>query len=76
MIAAVIAPIQAPAQTYPSKPVRIIVPFGAGGPGDMYARLLAQHLSDSLKQPFVVETKPGAGATIGSEFVADVEPAL
>jgi tripartite-type tricarboxylate transporter receptor subunit TctC len=61
---------QSPAQSYPGKPVRIVVPYGAGGPGDTYTRLLAQHLSESMKQPFVVETRPGAGAIIGSETVA------
>jgi tripartite-type tricarboxylate transporter receptor subunit TctC len=66
----VLAPADAPAQTYPNKPVRIIVPFGAGGPGDTYTRLLAQQLSNAMKQPFVVETRPGAGAMIGSEAVA------
>jgi tripartite-type tricarboxylate transporter receptor subunit TctC len=62
------------AQTYPSKPVRIIVPFGAGGPADVYGRLLAQHLSDSLKQNFVVENRPGAGAIIGTDAVAKSPP--
>jgi len=64
----------AAAQDYPNKPVRIIVPFGAGGPADVYARVLAQHLSDSLKQSFVVENRPGAGAIIGTEAVAKAEP--
>jgi tripartite-type tricarboxylate transporter receptor subunit TctC len=64
----------ADAQTYPNKPVRIIVPFGAGGPADVYARILAQHLGDSLKQSFVVENRPGAGAVIGTEAVAKAEP--
>jgi tripartite-type tricarboxylate transporter receptor subunit TctC len=70
LIALVLGAAEAAAQSYPSKPVRIIVPFGAGGPGDTYTRLLAQHLSDSMKQPFIVETRPGAGAMIGSEAVA------
>ena len=48
------------AQSYPNRPVRIIVPFGAGGPGDTYTRLLAQQLSESMKQPFIVEARPGA----------------
>src|SRR5262245_41423398 len=65
---------QTAAQTYPSKPVRMIVPFGAGGPADVYARLLAQHLGDSLKQNFVVENRPGAGAIIGTEAVAKSAP--
>ena len=64
----------AAAQDYPNKPVRIIVPFGAGGPADVYARIIAQHLSDSLKQSFVVENRPGAGAIIGTEAVAKADP--
>lgn len=62
------------AQDYPNKPVRIIVPFGAGGPADVYARVLAQHLGDSFKQSFVVENRPGAGAIIGTNAVAKAEP--
>jgi tripartite-type tricarboxylate transporter receptor subunit TctC len=62
------------AQSYPSKPVRMIVPFGAGGPADVYARVLAQHLQESLKQNFVVENRPGAGAIIGTEAVAKSAP--
>jgi tripartite-type tricarboxylate transporter receptor subunit TctC len=62
------------AQGYPNKPVRIIVPFGAGGPADVYARILAQHLGDSLKQAFVVENRPGAGAVIGTDAAAKAEP--
>ena len=62
------------AQTYPSKPVKIIVPFGAGGPADVYARVLAQHMSEALKQSFVVENRPGAGAIIGTDAVAKSAP--
>lgn len=68
------APSQSPAQDYPNKPVKIIVPFGAGGPADVYARVLAQHLGESLKQSFVVENRPGAGAVIGTEAVAKSDP--
>jgi tripartite-type tricarboxylate transporter receptor subunit TctC len=64
----------ASAQTYPSHPVKIIVPFGAGGPADVFARVLAEHLSQSLKQPFVVEDRPGAGSIIGTEAVHQSEP--
>lgn len=62
------------AQDYPSRPVKIIVPFGAGGPADVYARVLAQHLGETLKQPFVVEDRPGAGSIIGTDAVAKSEP--
>ena len=64
----------ASAQNYPARGVKIIVPFGAGGPADVYARVLAQHLSEQLKQPFVVENRPGAGAVIGTDAVAKAEP--
>src|SRR5215207_8705325 len=62
------------AQDYPAKPVKIIVPFAAGGPADVYARVLAQHLTDSLKQSFVVENRPGAGSIIGTDAVAKAAP--
>jgi tripartite-type tricarboxylate transporter receptor subunit TctC len=62
------------AQGYPNKPVRIIVPFGAGGPADVFARVLAQHLTESQKQSFVVENRPGAGAIIGTDAVAKSAP--
>jgi tripartite-type tricarboxylate transporter receptor subunit TctC len=62
------------AQSYPAKPVRMIVPFGAGGPADVYARVLAQHLQEALKQNFVIENRPGAGALIGTSEVAKSAP--
>ncbi len=62
------------AQDYPSRPVKIIVPFGAGGPADVYARVLAQYLGETLKQPFVVENRPGAGSIIGTDAVAKSDP--
>ena len=68
-------PISAPsAQDYPARTVKIIVPFGAGGPADVYGRVLAQHLSESLKQSFVVEARPGAGSIIGTDAVAKSAP--
>ena len=64
----------AAAQDYPARQVRIIVPFGAGGPADVYARVIAQHLSEQLKQTFVVENRPGAGSIIGTDAVAKSAP--
>src|SRR5262249_11056477 len=54
--------------------VRLIVPFGAGGPADVYARVIAQHLGEQLKQAFVVEDRPGAGSIIGTDAVAKSAP--
>lgn len=62
------------AQDYPSKPVRIIVPFPPGGISDVLARALGSELSKRLKQPFIVENKPGAGGNIGNAFVANAAP--
>ena len=62
------------ADEYPSRPVRIIVPFGAGGPTDVYTRAIAEELRKSLHQTFVMENKPGAGTTIGTDYVAKAAP--
>ena len=64
----------AQAQTYPSKPIRIIVPYPAGGTSDILARSIGQKLSESLGQPVVVENKPGANGNVGAEFVARAAP--
>jgi tripartite-type tricarboxylate transporter receptor subunit TctC len=58
------------AQAYPSKPIRFVVPYPAGGPLDTVARLLAQKVSESVKEPIVVDNKPGAGGNIGADAVA------
>jgi len=70
LLATVILPFLSMAQSYPTKPVKIIVPFAAGGPADNYARFMAQRLQDELKQSFIVEDKPGAGSIIGTDFAA------
>jgi tripartite-type tricarboxylate transporter receptor subunit TctC len=62
------------AQTWPASPVKIVVPFGPGGPADVYARVLAQALTEDLKQQFIVDDKPGAGGVIGTEIVAKAPP--
>ncbi|MEO7243321.1 MAG: tripartite tricarboxylate transporter substrate binding protein [Variovorax sp.] len=68
--AALAAPAAAQSDAYPTKPVRMIVPFGAGGTADLVARVLADKLGQELKQPFVIENRPGAGGTIGTEVLA------
>jgi tripartite-type tricarboxylate transporter receptor subunit TctC len=62
------------AQSWPSKPVKIVVPFGPGGPADIYARIVGQELSGALGQQFVIENKAGAGGTIGTDIVAKATP--
>jgi len=62
------------AQAYPSRPVRIIVGFAAGGSADILARLMGQWLSERLGQPFVIENRPGAGSNIGTEAVVRAPP--
>ncbi|HEX2351279.1 MAG TPA: tripartite tricarboxylate transporter substrate binding protein [Xanthobacteraceae bacterium] len=62
------------AQDYPSRTVKMIVPFGAGGPTDIFTRLLAEELRKSLKEPFVMENRPGAGTIIGTDAAAKSPP--
>ncbi len=64
----------AQAQEYPAKPVRLVVPYAAGGNADIFGRTLAQKLGDALKQPFVVENRAGANGGIGADFVAKSAP--
>ncbi|MDB5761132.1 MAG: tripartite tricarboxylate transporter substrate binding protein [Herminiimonas sp.] len=64
----------ASAQEYPSKPVRIVVPFAAGGPADVYARFIAQRLQDAFKQSFIIDDRPGGGSIIGTDIVAKSAP--
>ena len=62
------------AQAYPVRPVRIVVPFAAGGSTDLIARLIGQRLSERLGQQFVIENRPGAGSNIGTELVVNASP--
>jgi len=74
LLTALLAVPAAVAQTWPDKPVKIVVPFGPGGPADVYARVLGQALTEVFKQQFIVENKPGAGAVIGTDIVAKAAP--
>jgi tripartite-type tricarboxylate transporter receptor subunit TctC len=67
-------PRLAGAQSYPSRPVRLIVGFPAGGSADIVARLIGQSLSERLGQPFIIENRPGAGSNIGTETVVRAPP--
>jgi tripartite-type tricarboxylate transporter receptor subunit TctC len=62
------------AQAYPAKPVKIVVPYGVGGPADIYARFLGAKLQEVMGQSFVVEDRPGAGSIVGTDFVAKSAP--
>jgi tripartite-type tricarboxylate transporter receptor subunit TctC len=66
--------IQVSAQTYPNKPIRIVIPYGSGGAPDILGRLIGVKLQASLGQPVIVENHPGAGGTVGTDFVAKSAP--
>jgi tripartite-type tricarboxylate transporter receptor subunit TctC len=69
-----VVPRIAMAQAFPTRPVRIVVPFAAGGATDIIARLIGQWLSERLGQQFVIENRPGAGSNIGTEMVVNAPP--
>jgi tripartite-type tricarboxylate transporter receptor subunit TctC len=71
---ALLAPFAAHAQPYPNRPIKIVVPYAAGGAVDIVARTIGQPLSEALKQPVIVDNRPGASANIGMDLVAKVAP--
>ena len=73
-IALLFAPLMADAQDYPSRPVRVVVPFSAGGPAEIIARVTGQKLTELYRQPFVIDTRGGGGGTIGVDIVAKAAP--
>jgi len=70
----VLAPALAAAQDYPNKPIKLIVPFPAGGPNDVIARTVGQRLSEIVKQPIVIDNRGGQGGVIGTDVVARADP--
>jgi len=72
--ALLVAAVPAMAQDYPTRPVRLIVPFAAGGSADVFGRFIAQRLQESMGQSFVVDNRPGAGSVIGTDAVAKAAP--
>jgi tripartite-type tricarboxylate transporter receptor subunit TctC len=74
VLACALAPVSASAESYPSKPARLIVPFGAGATTDIIARIFANKLSEIWGQQLVVENRPGAGGVIGTESAAKATP--
>ncbi|HEX4334030.1 MAG TPA: tripartite tricarboxylate transporter substrate binding protein [Usitatibacter sp.] len=72
--AALAIPLWAAAQPYPSKPIHFVVPYPPAGPLDTVARLVGQRVSENVKQPVIVENKPGAGGNIGADLVAKAAP--
>ncbi|KAF1065398.1 MAG: hypothetical protein GAK39_05537 [Variovorax sp.] len=69
-----LAATTAAVQAWPAKPINLVVPFPPGGSSDVLARSLSDKLSQSLGQPVVVESRPGAGATLGADYVAKARP--
>ena len=73
-LALAFAAVTAPAQNYPSHPVKVVVPYAVGGSADVYGRVLAAKLSETMGHPFVIENRPGGGAVIGTDAVAKSAP--
>lgn len=73
-VLALAASFSAIAEDYPTRPVKIIVPYGVGGPADIYGRFVASKLQEALGQPFVIEDRPGGGSIVGTDIVAKSRP--
>ena len=73
-LAVLICTVSASAQQWPTAPVRIVVPFGAGATPDLVARMIADYLHDKTRVPFIVENKPGASGNTGTDAVAKAAP--
>src|SRR5437763_15586706 len=74
LLGLLLAALPSSSQDWPTKPVKIVVPFGAGSTPDVVARLIADHLQKKLGQPFIIDNKPGASGTIGTDAVAKAAP--
>jgi len=74
LVAAFLAPASGFAQSYPNRPVRLVVPFPAGGPADALGRVLADQLNKTWGQPVIIENRGGAGGNLGAEVVARATP--
>src|SRR3954470_12612982 len=74
LVLALLWPLSSQADDYPTRTIRIIVPFGAGGPTDVFTRVIGEELRKSLGQPIVMENRPGAGSIIGTAEVAKAAP--
>jgi tripartite-type tricarboxylate transporter receptor subunit TctC len=69
-----LAPTFVSAQSWPTKPVHVVVPFGAGGTADILARMIGEQLTPALGQPVIIENRPGAGGHVGAGMVARADP--
>src|SRR6185436_4029770 len=72
-VLALVAP-EAPAQSYPSRPIRLVIPFPAGGNVDTFARVLFRHVEEELGQPIVIDNRGGANGVVGADTVAKAAP--
>ena len=74
LLALLLFPSVAAAQDFPTKPIRLIVPFPAGGPSDIISRVVAQRMAELLKQPITIDNRGGQGGVLGTDAVAKAKP--